>query len=183
MALTTRTVTAFGKITVYYAFMEAELKKVLGAILGVSFYDFAIIAEPYSSLNLKRVAKALIKFRVEDETVRQRLVEFVGEFGSFAALRNHIAHMRWIDGSRPNSVKPIGVDIRNDKPIFFGTTPSERDWTDSELEAEADRLKALIDRMAAYSEEIGLREVISQNMSVTRRPTEPFSGIIKSESE
>jgi hypothetical protein len=67
----------------------------------------------------------------------------------------------WKEGIRPNSIKPIHLDIRSGKPVFRGAEDDERDWTIQELEAEAIRLNALHSAQIKLLRDLGVEDMVA----------------------
>lgn len=84
-----------------------------------------------------------------------RIVDLTRQFEQFGPLRNAISHNLWREGVRPNSIKPMRLDIRSGKPKYKGTDDTERDWTLPELEAEAVRLNVLHATQLKLLDELG----------------------------
>jgi hypothetical protein len=143
---------AFGKIIHHYASAEAGIKITLSGLLKIELARLLILTEPCSAMSLRNVAKSLVKgiWPEEDSKPREAFCQMVGDLGAFGPLRNSIGHSRWYDGTRPDSIKPAYVDIRSGTAKYFGVDEEERDWTVPELNAEADKLLKLNQRIAKF---------------------------------
>jgi hypothetical protein len=173
---------AFGRITHYYASIEAGLKITIGGLTGARMADTLIMAEPYTSLQLKNVVKSLNREIPLPRDGNSVLSQIVGDFTSLSTIRNAIAHFRWAQGVRPHSIKPIHLDIRSGKAVFRGNNPEERDWTPEELLAEAEKLEALDNKLRQFVKDYGLFDIIEQNMRRANAVSEALGGIPASSS-
>jgi hypothetical protein len=149
-AVTKEHLLAFGGIIHHYAVAENGIKIALATLMGIELVDVMILTEPYSSLNLRNVAKSLAKVKEPINEPVRVFLQIVGDFGAFGAIRNNIAHNRWTDGSRPNSVKPSRLDIREGKARVYGASHEERDWLLEELYQQSDALVDLNKRIIQF---------------------------------
>lgn len=146
---------AFGYLISTYAKVEQGFKIFIGRMSGMELYAVAIICEPYSALQLRNVLTSLNRHFELPDDCNKRLCDLVGEFKTFSRLRNDIGHYMWTVGNRPNSVKPLGMDIRSGHAKAVGVNDQERDWTLEELNAEAIRLQDLHRRQVDLMVELG----------------------------
>ena len=73
----------------------------------------------------------------------ERFVALVGEVSGFGTLRNHIAHNRWMRGTRPGSIRPTLIDIRQGRADAKGFEDEELDYTSKDFAKSANALFAL----------------------------------------
>lgn len=163
---------AFGELIYQYAGAETGLKFCLSGMLNLPPNIVMILTEPYSALNLRNVVTTLAKEYQFDGVKAQELIQIIGEFKTFAALRNHIAHSRWTPGRRRGAIKPRTVDIRSEKAVWRGSDPDEPDWTAKEIEAAAKRLSALSYRTLQFMEAGGLTARIDAHIAAAKAETE-----------
>jgi hypothetical protein len=150
---------AFGYIISTYAKVEQGFKFLIGHLVDVPRPIAMMLCEPYTTANLRNVTKIIAAAYDLPCDIRQRIADMVGELKSFGKLRNDIGHNMWKDGVRPNSIKPIHLDIRSGKPVFRGAEDGERDWTIEELEAEAVRLNALHSAQLKLLRDLGVENM------------------------
>ena len=155
---------AFGALTHHYACVETGLKITLAGILNINLGLVLILAEPYSAVNLRKVIKSVAKMHEWKSGRLDQLMQIVGDLKVHGQLRNQIAHSRWTNGTRPNSIKPRNVDIRSESARFIGDDPEERDWTADEIQECAEQLIQLNARVVRFNHESGLTERIERNM-------------------
>lgn len=173
---------AFGRIIHYYAEAEFGIKFAMASIIEINVPDLFIIAEPLSSLSLRKVAKSLIKDRFAQTKGRDEFLYIVGDFGTFGPLRNIIAHNLWVKGTRRGSIKPFGLDIRSESAKFIGSDDAEKDWTTKELFAEAGRLRDLHTRLRKYMRRYGLAASMPANAEASSREIDSSDGNSTSDS-
>lgn len=154
----------FGGIIHYYASAEAGIKIGLATVLGVELIDVMILCEPYSSLDLRNVAKSISKAHEPITPEVERFLQLIGDFGAFGPMRNLIAHSRWKAGQREGSIKPTRLDIRDGKARAYGMLEDERDWTAPELFEEADKLVDLNRRIGQFLTDVDAESRIIKNI-------------------
>lgn len=153
--------TAFGAIIHAYASVEFGIKAALAGILEIPYVEVLVITEPYTALSLKNVAKSLVKLSTLKMAHKTSFVNIIGDWGTFSPLRNQIAHCRWQDGSRPDSVRPIGVDIRSGHAKWI-VTEGSRDWTLPELAKQAVDLAGINERTKTFHKTADLTEIMER---------------------
>ncbi len=154
---------AFGRIIYACSEMERAIKLCLGAAYSLHVHDIFLITEPYSSANLKNVAKAVAKLYFSSK-MKDDFVEILGKFGKFSTLRNHIAHNHWTQGSRPDSIRIVQADIRAGRLDLKGYNEDERDYTLDELGNAANDLFELHIELIAFMKNYGLSAAIEEKM-------------------
>ena len=88
--------------------------------------------------------------------VRERIAWYLGELHKHNQLRNHAAHSIWKEGTRPDLIKPIGVDPRGGDAKYLGLDSSEKDYLLVELIKIADELGTNFTKFRAYLNSVGL---------------------------
>lgn len=155
---------AFGRLVHHFAQVESGIKIALSGILNVSLAEAMIAFQPYTAQSLKKAAKSLAKERLKPE-LSATFCCIVGDWYSKNRLRNDIAHNRWTDGIRPNSIKPRHVSINADRADWFGDDESEDDYTAEDIEAHADALHEVNERLKAFLQESGLQSIIEAKIA------------------
>ncbi len=154
-----------------YAFAETGIRVALAHVMGVSLIDVHILTEPLSSLQLRNVAKSIVKTHEPISPECERFLQLVGDLGCFSKLRNFVAHSRWRAGVRPEAIKPASLDVRDGKAKIIGMSDDEPDWTAQELWAEGNNLYRLCERISAFLVETGAAESMALNTSEGSNPT------------
>lgn len=155
----------FGAIIYWYAQVEFGVKSVLAGVLDIHMYDMMILAEPYSAANLRNVAKSIVKDSAMNKANQTIFIGLVGEFGTFGTIRNTVAHRRWTAGTRPGSIRAVGLDIRSGAAKSLGLDPSEKDYLAADLFAQAEKLIELNLRFVRFIQTSGLEARIDAKMA------------------
>lgn len=166
----------FGEIIYLYATAESGIKIALSDILRMDLGELLILTEPYSSQNLRNVAKSIIKQRTPEGPLRDRFVGIIGRFGTFGRIRNHIAHSRWTAGKRTNSIRPFGIDIRSGSAKFLGIDPDEEDFTPDDLLRVAGDLLRLNQDIVQFLDDIGATARMEQKAVTIRAEIDARDG-------
>ena len=87
--LTKKHILAFGGIALNYARMEGAIKIVLSDMLEIDLGTTAMITEPYSSLDLRNVAKTLNKLFPLPNNLNEEFAQIVGNLQTFSGLKNN----------------------------------------------------------------------------------------------
>jgi hypothetical protein len=159
---------AFGALTYQYAQVEVSFQKCLAGMLDINPKVAIILAAPYRAVDLRNVLKSVAKELDWPDEALEKFIQIVGDSKPAGNLRNHIAHSQWVPGTRPGSIKPIGLDIRNERARLFGHLEDERDWTAQEIEDEARKLEGLVQRMVEFSQQTDIVSNISRHVARLR---------------
>lgn len=152
---------AFGRVIHHFAFVETGIKIAVSGILECDLGAVLIMSEPYSSSDLKNVAKSLAKERLKPEH-SEKFCQIVGDWSKFAPLRNVIAHSRWTDGDSPGTIKPRSVKIREGRADWIGDDPAEKSFSAPDLEGIANELHKIDRRLRAFLTSSGIDAVIEE---------------------
>lgn len=166
---------AFGRVIHHFAFVETGIKIAISGILECDLGAVLIFSEPYSSLDLKNVAKSLAKERLKPEHC-EKFVQIVGDWSKFASLRNVIAHSRWTDGDRPGTIKPRSVKIRQGRADWIGDDPSETSYSAADLEDVVTDLRKVDQRLRDFLTSSGLQAIIEAKTDASSADTSLVSG-------
>lgn len=158
---------AFGRLIHNYAMVESGIKIALSDILQVRLADALIVFEPYGAQNLKNVAKSLAKEQMKP-ALAEEFCCIVGDWAAHNRLRNMIAHYRWTNGARPNSLRARYLSIRDDRAIWYGDGPDEGDFTAEEIEAKALGLHKVNERLKSFLQSSGLQSIIEAKIAETK---------------
>jgi hypothetical protein len=175
---------AFGSLTYQYAQVEANLQKCLAGMLDVNPKVAIIVSAPYGIVDLRRVVKSVAKeMDWPDEQTLEKLMQIIGDSKPASRLRNNVAHSQWVDGLRPGSIKPIGLDIRNENARLYGHVEEEQDWTAEEIEGEATKLRELCRRIVEFAQDTGIAANIARHIIRAREADSASSGNSTNDSE
>lgn len=169
--LTEKHYEAFGRIIASYAHAESLVKMSIAGLVPVPLSVVMIMSEPYNALALRNVAKSLAKLH-DDPELTESMVGLIGRLGSFSSLRNDIAHLRWTNGTRPGSVRPIRLDIRQGRPVHKGFGDDEPDFTIDDLAKKANALFQLYRDIRQFLLDSGLAVAIAKNNALQSASTD-----------
>jgi hypothetical protein len=155
----------FGRITYHYADLETGLKFLCAVLLKVDVGAFMVVSEPYTSVNLRNVVTSLSNaadFEYPDE--REKIIRFAGDLKGASKFRNYIAHCQWTRGSRPDSIKPMHINIRSGRAKTFGHDENEPDYTVHDITKIHDNLAGAGQRFRTFLKEYRYEAIIERNM-------------------
>ncbi|QLC23786.1 hypothetical protein HFP57_01215 [Parasphingopyxis algicola] len=161
---------AFGNVVHQSANFETGLKITLAGILDIRPRQVLILVEPYSAPKLRGVLKSIARQSAWPEGALEELVGLIGQGKAHIPLRNHIAHSRWTEGVRQNSIKPIGLKINNENVAYFGNDDEERDWLAEEIAIAGNELRMVCERLTAFNDKFGLTDKIAAHLDANEQP-------------
>lgn len=162
---------AFGSIVQHFARHEYLMQGIMCALLKVPASNIGLITAGHGYAGKRDALRSLLHDIEIAADRKERIVWFLGQLHKHNQLRNHIAHSMWIAGTRPNSVKPLGVDPRGGDAKFIGLDPAEKDYLLRELVKIADELgKTTIGSSLISIASASCRPNIAQNVA-HRRPS------------
>ena len=140
----------FGYIVHQCAVIESGLNFYISDFLCVDTVVAGIITKPYTARQFRNVVSSLLALENRDQ-LNTELKHLLGEFNRISKFRNLIAHSRWKKGTRPNSIKPMSIEINDNKLKFKGMQEDEKDYTLQDIEeygVSAEKLRS--DFLAFY---------------------------------
>ncbi|MEM7214852.1 MAG: hypothetical protein AAF423_04850 [Pseudomonadota bacterium] len=165
IVLTDEHYSMFGRIIFGYAAAESGFKILLSAMLKMDVGVFMAVSAPYQSRDLKDVVKSIAKLsEFEHEDEYDKIIDLVGRFQGFSHIRNEIAHCRWTEGVRGDSIKPISVKVGKGKVVAKGFDDGERDYTNQELIDLANGIFKLNNDLRRFIVDYGYAEIIEEKM-------------------
>jgi hypothetical protein len=175
--LTSHHFEVFGRVINAYATVETGIQIALSGILRVHLSEAMVITSPYSAAQLKNVAKSIAKIKLRPELAEQ-FVSLVGRWSAHSRLRNDIAHNRWTKGGKPGSIKPVYINIRDDKARFGGYDEEERDWTTDEIGKAFNQLASINEEIKTFLVDSGLDDIIDLIMAEDSKSTDDDDGVV-----
>lgn len=161
--------TLFGGIIQLFAKVEVGFKLVLAGLINTDISTAVILSDSYTSMQLRRVVKSLSKLpnsRLSSEN-NEKLVHLVGHFKTFGPVRNHIAHNQWTEGHQSETIKPMLIDIRSEKPKHVGMDPDEEEYTHDDLLKKYHDLQKLADDIYTFLKDTGFDDDITKNIDAS----------------
>ena len=116
-------------------------------------------------MSLKNVAKSISMRHLKPQWA-DKFNCIVGEWAGHNFIRNTIAHNRWTDGQRSNTIKPRYVKIREGRADWFGNDESETDFLAADLDRTAHALHLINERLKSFLIESGLQKIIEEKMDL-----------------
>jgi len=123
----------FGVIITLYARAEESFRTALAMLLQTSVEAVVLLSAPYTTAQLRNVLKSTAKLTLVEGPALDKLVHLIGDHGSVATLRNHIAHAQWEEGSEPLSIRPVFGDVKQGRFQMFGSGGKVVEYTTEEL--------------------------------------------------
>jgi hypothetical protein len=163
--------TAFGAIIQQSARFERLVEIVVNTALGGR--TFGLTALALSGLSYSGKCDALLslmKIMSFSDGKTDRSVEIasiVKEFNTYSYLRNSIAHHTWIEGTRPNSVKPMSISARWGDAKVRGLAEDDLDFELNDLINVANKLISIHDRLRELLQNTGSIPAIEENIEET----------------
>jgi|SRR6516162_5856275 hypothetical protein len=148
---------AFGIIVHQFALFERLIELCIAACLG-SRLPITAIAISQLSYSAKSDSLKSILY-VEGSGLfdhRQQLSSIVDRFNEYSPIRNAVAHHQWIEGTGPNSIKPLIVSSRGGKPKIRGLLDEDKDYLPDELFEIGDRLNDIRRELMQFTVDIGV---------------------------
>lgn len=146
----------FGAIVHTFARVELLIQAIMGRVVRLTggdnvTVDMVILLTKPMTYAQKRDAllSCIDVFKLTDRT-KTEITDLLNRAHKYHALRNHIAHSLWREGTRPTSVKPAFLDLRQGKGLIGGYEEDDRDYTLQELKDAADDLLATRSAMIQY---------------------------------
>jgi hypothetical protein len=128
---------AFGAIIHECARYEYLMVGITAKILGLKVIQASVMMADLPYRGKLATFKATIKLHDLKPEQREKIIWFLGNMSKHNQLRNHIAHSTWKRGDRPDSIKPLGCDVRSGEAVFLGIGENETDYTLQDLEGVA----------------------------------------------
>lgn len=169
---------AFGRIISGSALVEMGIKVTLSTIMHSHSHYVHVLTAPYTANDLYNVAKSVAKMHFpEGNENRDKLIELIGRYKGYSKLRNFIAHSFWTKGTRPDSIRPVYMHIREGRADGRGFSAEEPDYTITELREAANGLLYLYGDFKAFLRSSGLAANMEENIPDTNADTASSEGM------
>jgi hypothetical protein len=167
---------AFGAIIHHFARHEYLMQCIVSAIIDVPIVPVSILTVELGYRARRETLLSLMRSKPLPKAQLQRIETFLAILDKRNALRNAIAHQAWKQGTRPGSVRPIGISVRGGEARFKGLAKSEDEYTADKLRRIANELGRSYDRFVAYLDREGLLRYIPRNTDASNSDTSSPSG-------
>jgi hypothetical protein len=177
--ITREHLTAFGAIIHQFARFERLVEIIINAALGGR--TFGLTALALSGLSYSGKCDALLSLMKimsfsDGSTDRSgEITTIVKEFNSYNYLRNSIAHHTWIEGTRPNSVKPMSISARWGDAKVRGLAEDDQDFELNDIVNVANKLISIHERLRELLRNTRSIPTIEENIEETN-PSSNKSG-------
>ncbi len=170
---TPKTLITFAMIIQAFSKLESLIQMSIAGIGQLDLSKVLILTRNISYTGKRDVLFALLTEVNLDAEQQQQIRGFLDAADKYSTVRNHIAHSVWVAGARPDSIKPMSVAIRYGKLKYQGVLEEERDYTEAELIAIADKLAIISNSYVDFLKRSGftasiernIEEIISRNSS------------------
>jgi hypothetical protein len=148
---------AFGVIVHQFALFERLVERCISGCLG-SHLPITMVGISQLSYSAKCDSLKSILCVVGNGLFdhRQGLESIVDGFNEYSTVRNAIAHNQWVEGTRPNSIKPLSVTSRGGKLKIRGLTGDDKDYLAAELMEIANNLFDIRLELMQFTLDIGI---------------------------
>jgi hypothetical protein len=136
----------FGSIVHTFARVEYLMQATMGRIIRLSGGNsltvdtVVLITKPMTYSQKRDALLSLMEAFKLSEPAKTEITTLFNAAHNHNALRNHVAHALWRRGTRPESIKPAFLDLRQGKGRIGGYEDEDRDYTLEELSEIADKL-------------------------------------------
>ncbi|MEZ5880787.1 MAG: hypothetical protein R3D35_09015 [Nitratireductor sp.] len=155
----------FGRIAYGYAAAETGFKLLLAAMTKTDIGLMMVLSEPYTAKQLRDVVQSIAHASTFDgKNEKDQLIGLLGEHKRLTPIRTAVAHFRWTNGTRENSIRPVSLDIRSGKAIPRGYEDSERDYTVDDLVTLANDMFKLNNDLRNFIRKNGYEDILEASI-------------------
>jgi hypothetical protein len=97
----------FGVIVQWFARHETLIQLTISGVSGADFVNVVALTLGLGYSGKRDALLSLLRLSPPSESHVERIRWFAGELHKHSQLRNSIAHHTWLEGARPDSIKPI----------------------------------------------------------------------------
>lgn len=151
-ALTNDHFLAFGAIIQQFARHEYLMQVLMSSIVEAPVTPVSMLTVELGYSAKRNALLSLIKAKPLPKKQAQKIVTFLARLQKRSGLRNAIAHHVWKEGSRPNSVRSLGLSIRRGEAAVLG---NDEEYTIEKLFRIADELSRLFDQFLDFLDKEG----------------------------
>jgi predicted MFS family arabinose efflux permease len=130
----------FGGIVHSFARLEWMMQTTMAAIAELDDDKIMILTKELSYRQKRSTLYSYMEMASTKDEWKTGIKALLDEADKYNDLRNNIAHANWRRGRRPKSIKPLTLVLRGGKGRVVGQSDQDRDYTEIELAAIADRV-------------------------------------------
>jgi hypothetical protein len=146
----------FGSIIHSFAYHEHLIQATIAGIAKIDIGNVIILTAPLGYAQKRDCLYSLMEHQIGNENLKKQIKDYLDEIDKLNYLRNAIAHNMWVSGTRPNSIKPMGISVRGGKGKLKGVLESEQDYLLEELISLADKLALINNSYLEFVSTLGL---------------------------
>jgi hypothetical protein len=156
---------AFGSIIHNFARHEYLMQCIMSSIVDTPLTPVSILTVELGYSARRNALLSLMRTKPLPKRQLVKIEGFLARLHKRNALRNAIAHHLWKEGSRPCSVRSMGLSVRRGEAIVLG---NDEEYTVDKLIKIANELSRLYDQFFAYLDGEGLSHSMSKKMDFTQ---------------
>jgi hypothetical protein len=159
---------AFGTIVQDFARFERLIEISVSNILGSKYALTAIVMSNLGYMAKCDALKSLLSITSwPSKDAASKIIGFVDDFNVHLPLRNAIAHLPWMLGTRADSVKPLSARSRGGKIRLLGVGADGIDYSLAELQKIGYSLVLIHDSFGRFLVGIGAATTVAANIDDT----------------
>jgi hypothetical protein len=166
----------FGTIIQWFARHETLMACLAAKLLDAHLGPTAFLMAGLGYAGKRDAILSLLKHSSLRADQKEKVESFLEELQGYNRLRNNAAHSVWIEGKRPDSIKPMVVVVKGGSGKVIGLKDNEQDYTPRELLQTADKISFLYNRFRDYLLAEGLLPVIAEKTEVSSPATSALPG-------
>jgi hypothetical protein len=166
----------FGTIIQWFARHETLLAFIAAGLLKTKVAPTLFLMAGLGYQGKRDAVLSLLKHAALRQDQKEKVESFLSELHGFSKLRNNAAHSTWVEGKRPNAIKPMLVVARGGSGRVIGIGDNEQDFTPEELLQTADKIALLYNRFRDYLIAEGLLPLMLEKTEVSSSATSDLPG-------
>lgn len=164
----------FGFIIHLFAKIETQLETVVAGMLGSDLGTAVILIGDMNYRQKRQTVLHIHNTLGFDGKGYPEFLDILEAVHKHAKLRNWIAHSIWVKGKRVDSIKPMQLILRSEKPVPLGHHHNEKDYTPKDLEDATRSLAALDTRLVKFIHDSGIWERVQAKINtISSRTARP----------
>jgi hypothetical protein len=172
-ALTSEHFMAFGAIVQHFARHEYLMQVIISAIVDAEITPISMLTVELSYSARRNALLSVMKAKPIPKKQLEKIETFLSRLHKRSVLRNSIAHHVWKEGSRPGSIRSLGLSVRRGAPEVLG---NDEEYTLEKLIKIANELGKLYDQFLDYLDKEGFLRSIPKNTQPKSRAISLSSG-------
>jgi hypothetical protein len=166
----------FGVIISEFARFEMRLHVAAAGILGTDMGTAMILL---GDMTLRKKIQTIRHLNTTigiNGQINKDVKSALASTRKLSKLRNQIAHAGWIQGRRPNSIKPLSLLLAGEEPKSLGAHHNEKDYLPEDLKNEAEKVTRASVKFYEVLRKEGLLDQIREKIETTKQSTSSSNG-------